>query len=688
MKDNPFDQPSTLPYQLPPFAQIHDADYLPAFTAGMAQQLREVAAIANDPAAPTFANTVVALERSGALLNRVNKVFFNLSSSNTDPAMEKIEQEIAPKLSVHQDAIWLNPKLFARFETLHEHAATLHLDPESQQLLDRYYLGFVRAGARLDDADKARLRAMNERLATLATQFRLNVLKATQDAAVQVDSEQELAGLSPAQISAAATAAKARNLTGKYLLTLQNTVMQPILANLSDRALRERVFHASENRATSGATDNRPVIAETIRLRAERAQLLGYPNHAAFVLADNMAMTPAAVNDMLGRIAPIAAAAARREGAEIQQIIDEEAKAAGRPGFKLQPWDWDYYADHVRMSNYNFDQNTVKPYFELEHVLKDGLFYAAHEMYGITFRERKDLKAYRDDVRVFEVSNADGSKLGLFLADYYARDNKQGGAWMNTFVDQSHLLHRLPVVVNNVNLNQPASGQPTLLTFDEVTTLFHEFGHALHGLFSNVEYPTLSGINVPTDFGEYPSQFNEMWAREPAVLAHFAHHYQTGKPMPSELFDKVLAAARFGQGFITTSYVAAAMLDQSWHQIGVQQAPAADQVMNFEAAALKQSGTEVQGVPVRYRSPIFLHIFSGGYDAGYYAYLWSEVLARDTGQWLHTHGGISRANGDYLRAKILSRGRSEEPQQLFEEFYGKPADIGPLMEYRGLDSKP
>ncbi len=682
--NNPFATPSSLPFKLPPFGSVHETDYLPAFEAGMAEQLREVRAIAQNAAPPTFDNTVVALERSGVLLDRVGKMFFNLVVSDSTPALEKIEKEITPKLAAHQDAINLDPQLFARMNALYQRRAELKLDPESLQLLQRDYTGMVRGGAKLNDADKATLRQMNVKLASLATQFRQNVLKASADGAIIVDTRAELAGLSPAQIDAAALAAKARNLEGKYLLALQNTTVQPILTTLTNRALRERIYRSSIGRASSGAADNREVIAQTVRIRAERAKLLGYPTHAADVLADDTAGTPEAVNHILAEIAPVAVAAAKREAAEAQKVIDQQAAAGHTAPFPLQPWDWDFYAEQVRKARYAFDESEVKPYFELDHVLQDGVFFSAHELYGLTFKERKDLTAYRPDVRVFEVFDADGSHLGLFLADYFARDNKQGGAWMNCYLDQSQLLGNSPIVVNNLNITKPAAGEAVLLTFDEVTTMFHEFGHALHGLLSQVHYPSLSGINVPPDFGEYPSQYNEMWAREPAVLAKYAHHYKTGAPMPKALFDKVVAAQKFNQGFETTSYLAAAMLDQSWHQIGVAQAPKADQVMEFEAAALKHAGMDFDPVPVRYHSPYFLHIFENGYDAAYYAYLWSEVLARDTGAWIHAHGGMTRANGDIVRAKILSRGRSEEPKELFRAFYGKEPEAGPLLEYRGL----
>jgi len=684
MADNPFAQPSTLPFQLPPFDRIRDDDYLPAFEAGMREQLREVHAIAHNPAAPTFANTIVALERSGQLLERVETTFSNLNACNTDPHMQQIDTEMAPRLTAQHDAIFLDPALWARVDALYEKRASLHLDPESLQLLTRYHTLFVRAGARLSAENQARLRDLNKQISSLTTRFKQNVLKATADAAVVVDNVADLDGLSKEQVGAAAEAAAARGLHGKWLITLQNTTNQPVLARLTNRALRERIYKASISRATSGATDNTAVIAELVKLRAERAALLGYASHAAYQLEDESAGTPEAVRDMIGQVAPAALARAREEAADMQKLIDRQAAAAGTASFTLQPWDWFFYAEQVRKARYDFDQASVAPYFELDHVLKDGVFYAAHQLYGLNFRERHDLPVFQADVRVFEVTDADGKPLALFLADYFARDNKQGGAWMTGYVPQSRLLHQRPVVANHLNIPKPQAGQPVLLTFDEVTTMFHEFGHAVHGMLSDVHYPLLSGTQVPRDFVEYPSQYNEMWAREPSVVAHYARHYQTGAPMPPELLAKVLAAQKFDQGYATTEYLAAALLDQAWHQISVAQAPGAGQVPAFEEAALKASGLDYPPVPPRYHSTYFAHIFESGYSAGYYAYLWSEVLARDTGQWFQTHGGMTRANGDYLRAHILSRGRSEDPQVLFRNFYGRAPDIAPLLEYRGL----
>lgn len=684
---NPFLQPSTLPYQLPPFDRINDADYRPAFEAGMREQLEEVRVIAHDSRPADFQNTIVALERSGQLLNRVSTTFSNLNGCNTDPEMQKVEKEMAPRLAAHQDAILLDPVLYARVDSLYRRRTGLGLDAESLQLLERYHTRFVRAGAGLSDAAKARLRTLNEQISELTTQFKQNVLQATAAGAVVVDSFAELKGLSPEQIGAAAAAAGARGLPGKWLIALQNTTSQPSLAQLQDRALRERIYRASIERAGAGPTDNRPIIAKLVQLRAERAALLGYPNHAAYRLADESAGNPTAVHDILARLAPVALARARRDAADMQGLIDAQAAADHTPSFQLQPWDWPFYAERLRRTRYAFDQAQVAPYFELNHVLQDGVFYAAHQLYGLTFKERTDLPLYRSDVRIFEVFDADGTALALFLADYFARDNKDGGAWMNSYVRQSRLFGLKPVVANHLNIPKPQPGQPALLTFDEVTTMFHEFGHAIHGMLSNVQYPSLSGTSVPRDFVEYPSQFNEMWAREPSVLAHFARHYLSGEPMPRELLDKVLAAQQFDQGYATTEYLAAAVIDQEWHLIDAAGAPAAKDVAAFEATALQRNGLAYSPIPPRYHSSYFSHIFAGDYSAGYYAYLWSEVLARDTGQWIHQHGGLSRRNGDTLRAKVLSRGRTADPEKLFEALYGRPPDIGPLLEYRGLSQE-
>jgi len=682
--DNPLLEPSVLPYQMPPFDRIRVSDYVPAFEETMRQQLREVAAIAHNPKPPTFENTIVALDRSGQALQRVSFIFDELNSNNTNDEMQRVDTEMAPKRSAHRDAIYLDLALWQRVDAVYQKRASLKLDPESLQLLTRWHARFVRAGARVVAADQARLRALNAKVAALTTKFGQNVLKGTTDGAITVDKVEDLNGLSAEQVSAATQAAQARGLKGKWLITLQNTTQQPLLAHLDKRTLRERIFKASVERGLGGATDNRAVVTGIVKARAERAALLGYDTHAAYAIADESAATPAAAHELLLNIAPAAVARAKSEAADLQRLIDMQAKAKGIPSFTLQPWDWEFYSEQVRKARYDFDQSQVAPYFELNRVVQDGVFYAAHELYGLTFKERKDLPVYQPDVRVFEVFDADGSGLGLFIADYFARDNKQGGAWMNAYVEQSRLLKRKVVVSNNLNIPKPAAGQPVLLTFDEVTTLFHEFGHALHGLLSDVEYPTLASPETPPDFVEFPSQFNEMWAREPQIVAHYAHHYQSGAPMPPELLAKVLKAQQFNQGYATTEYIAAALLDLAWYQLHASQVPASDEAPAFEAAALKEAGVDYAPVPPRYHTTYFRHIFNDEYSAGYYAYLWSEVLARDTGAWIHAHGGITRANGDELRRSVLSRGRTAEPLELFRNLYGRRPDIGPLLEYRGL----
>ncbi|TXH03226.1 MAG: M3 family peptidase [Nevskiaceae bacterium] len=682
--ENPFASESALPYALPPFDRIGDGDFRPAFEAGMAQERQEMNAIAANPEAPDFDNTIVAMERAGRLLGRVSTVFYNLVACNTDPELEKLQAEMAPKLAAHEDATYLDPALFARVHQLYQHRDSLGLDAESLRLLERVHVRFVRSGAQLGEADKSKLRQLNAQLATLTTQFKQNVLKATNAAAVVVDNVADLDGLDAPQIAAAAEAAKARGLDGKWLLTLQNTTGQPVLTTLKSRALRERVYRASITRADGGDNDNTAVVAQIVRLRAQRAVLLGYDSHAAYVLDDETARTPDAVNQILAQLAPAAVANAQREAADIQRLIDQQARDAHTKTFRLAPWDWSYYAEQVRKARYAYDESQVKPYFELEHVLQDGVFYAAHAFYGLSFKERTDLPVYRKDVRVFEVFDADGTPMGLFLADYFARDNKRGGAWMNSYVEQSKLFGLRAVVANHLNIVKPPEGQPVLLSFDEVNTMFHEFGHALHGLFSNVRYPYFSGTSVPRDFVEYPSQFNEMWATDPTVLTHYAKHYQTGAAMPQALLDKVLRARSFNQGFATSEYLAAAIVDQAWHQIGAAQAPPAGGVMAFETAALKKAGIAFMPVPPRYHTPYFSHVFAGGYSAAYYAYIWTDVLAADTQSWVRSHGGLQRANGDFLRAKLLSRGGSVDAMTLFREFYGRGPEIGPLLDKRDL----
>ena len=683
-QSNPFFQVSPLDLQYPQFDRIRDEHFAPAFDAGMRENLAEIERIAANPEPPTFENTIVELEKSGQLLGRALRVFFNLVGSDTNDARKQLQAEYSAKLAAHRDAISLNPQLFARIKTLYDGRASLGLDAEGTRLVEQYYNDFVRAGAQLDEAQKARLKEINAELATLGTTFSQNVLAEVNDSAVVVDTREELDGLTEQQITAAAEAAKSRGLEGKYVVTLLNTTGQPPLSQLTDRALRQRIHEASVARGARGNQwDNTAIVSQVLRLRAERSRMLGFPTTAHYVLADETAKTPEAVNDMLGRLAPAAVANARREAAELQRTIDQEQAARGEPTFQLEAWDWAFYSEKVRQAKYEFDEAQLKPYLEMVNVLENGVFHAANQFYGISFKRRTDLPLYHPDTRVYDVFDADGSQLAIFIFDPYARESKRGGAWMNSYVSQSALMGTKPVVTNNQNITKPPAGEPTLLTWDEVTTMFHEFGHALHGMFSDVNYPYFSGTSVPRDFVEFPSQVNEMWADWPSILANYAKHYETGEPMPQALLDKVTAAAQFNQGFATTEYLAAAMLDQRWHQVGAERIPDADGVVAFEAQALAADGIDYAPVPPRYRTPYFSHIM-GGYAAGYYAYIWSEVLDANTVNWIEEHGGLTRANGDRLRATLLSRGGSKDALQLFRDFAGHEPDIQPLLVKRGL----
>jgi len=677
-RTNPLLAPSALPFQAPPFDKITEADFQPALEQGMKEQRAEVEKIADNSEPPTLENTLVALEKSGQLLTRVYLVFNALSSANTTPGLQKLREEEAPKLAAHRDAIFLNDKLFQRIEAIYGKRAELKLDPESLRLVEYDYQQFVHAGARLSAADKATLKRLNERDAALSAKFANQLLAAAKSGALVVSDKGELAGLSQGDLDAAAQDAKARGLQGKWLIPLQNTTQQPDLAILTKRSTRAKLFENSWLRAERGdANDTRATITELAELRAAKAKLLGFATYAAWRLEDQMARTPGAVEQFLGKLVPPASGNARREAAGIQGTID-----AQHGGFKLEPWDWEFYADQVRKAKYDLDQAELEPYFELDRVLRDGVFYAAHELYGVTFKERHDLPVYDPDVRVFEVSDADGSPLALFYCDYFKRDNKSGGAWMDNFVGQSKLLGTKPVVYNVGNFTKPAPGQPALLSWDDVTTVFHEFGHALHGMFANQEYPTLSGTNVARDFVEFPSQINEHWALDPKVLAHYAINVKTGKPMPQELVDKIKRAATFNQGYALTELLAAAQLDMQWHTLAAG-APKPD-VDAFEAAALKATGTDLLQVPPRYRSSYFLHIWSNDYAAGYYAYLWAEMLDDDAYAWFVDNGGLTRANGGRFRAMILSRGNTEDLATMYRAFRGRDPEIAPMLANRGL----
>lgn len=676
--DNPFSLESSLPYHLPPFDKIRDVDFSPALETGMRDQLKEVEAITTNPKKATLDNTIVALERTGQLLDRTQRTFSNLNACNTNPALQTIEKEMAPRLAAHNDAIHLNSKLFARVQELYTNRDKLGLDAESTYLLERYYKDFVRAGAKLSDADKEALKAMNAELASLQTTFEQNVLKEKNSSSVLVEDRVQLAGLSDGEIAAAAAAAKDEQHDGQFALRLQNTSGQPVLGSLQNRSLRERIMQASLARnSKGGAFDNRTVVMRIAQLRAERARLLGYANHAAYQLEDQTAGNVPTVNKLLADLAPPAVTNARHEAADMQKIVEEEKGA-----FPIASWDWDFYSEKVRKARYAFDESEIRPYFELNHVIQDGVFFAAGKLYGLTFKERHDLPVYQPDVRVWEVYDADGKPLALFLGDYYARPSKRGGAWMNAYVQQSDLFGTKPVVANHLNIPKPPEGEPTLLTYDEVRTAFHEFGHALHGMFSKVKYPRFSGTSVPRDFVEYPSQVNEMWSIWPEVLKNYAKHYKTGEPIPQTLLDKVMAAQKFNEGFKTTEYLSAAILDQAWHQLAPAEIP--KDAMAFEASVLQKGGVAFDPVPPRYRSPYFSHIFASGYSAGYYSYLWSEVLDADTVEWIKQHGGLKRENGDRFRQMLLSRGGSADALGLFKAFVGRDPYIEPLLERRGL----
>lgn len=681
--ENPLFMASSLPLHYPRFDLIKDADFAPAFAKGMAEQLQEVKVIANNPKPATFANTIVALEKSGALLTRVNAIFFNLNSANTNPQMQKLMREIAPQLAAHKDRIFLNPKLFSRIEMLYKARNTLSLDAQAKRLLWRYYQDFVRAGAKLSVSDQAKLKALNEEIVSLQTDFVQKTLNEVAASSVYVTKREDLAGLSDAEIEAAAIQAKADGHAGEWVIHLQNTTDQPILAKLINHSIRQKIMAASLQRGShGGANDTRMDVITLAKKRAEYAKLLGYPSFAAYSLADQTAGSIDAVNKMLGQLAPLAIAKARSEAAEMQTIIDEE-----KEGFQLSAADWTFYAEKVRKKRYDFAESQLRPYFELNHVLLDGVFFAAHKLYGITLRERYDLPVYEPTVRVFDVFDKDGSRLAILIVDMYERANKNGGAWEVEYNAQDGLRGTKPVVAMHLNIPKPAPGEPTLLTHNEVRTAFHEFGHALHSMFSNTQYPRLASANVPRDFVEYPSQVNEMWASWPEVLQNYAHHYQTGASIPPYLLQKIAAADKFNQGHSTTELIGANVIDQAWHQISTDEIAGVHDVLAFEAAALQKAGVNFPPVPPRYRSTYFSHIFGGdlyNYAAGYYSYFWSEVLDADSVKWFKAHGGLKRENGDYFRAQLLSRGDSADPLLQFRNLTGSDPDIGPLLQRRGL----
>jgi peptidyl-dipeptidase Dcp len=674
---NPFYAPSTLPFGAPPFDKIKDGDYQPAIEAGMAQQLAEIDKIANNPAAPTFENTLVAMERSGRLRARASAAFNGVSQANTNPVLQKAKTALAPQIAAHMDAIRLNKMLFERIAAIYTKRASLKLDAESLRLVERQYTEFVHSGANLSDKDKEQLKTLNKELSSLSDAFSKKLLEATKAGAYATQDKSALAGLSDAQLAAAAQAAKGRSTNG-FLIPLQNTTQQPVLATLRDRATRETIFGNSWNRAERGdANDTRDIIARIAQLRAQRARLLGFASHAAWKLEDQMAKTPEAALQFMDALVPVAAAKAASEAKDIQEVID-----AQKAGFTLQAWDWDFYGDQVRKAKYDLNDAEIKPYFEINNVLENGVFFAATQLYGITFKERKDIPVYEPDVRVFEVSDVDGKPLALFYCDYFKRDNKNGGAWMSEFVGQSTLLGTLPVIYNVANLPKPAAGEAALISFDDVTTMFHEFGHGLHGMFSNTRYPTLSGTSTARDFVEFPSQFNEHWAIYPVVFNHYAKHYQTGASMPDALVAKIKKSKNFAEGYGLTELLAAAELDMQWHVLTAD-APLQDPDV-FEQQALTKTHLNLPAVPPRYRSSYFSHIWGSGYSAGYYAYLWTEMLADDGYQWFDDHGGLSRANGDRFRRMILSRGNTEDLAAMYLAWRGKAPSIDAMMKYREI----
>ena len=680
-QNNPLFEASTLPFQAPDFSAIQDEHFLPALNEGMKQHLAEIEAIAANPEPATVANTLEAMERSGALLTRTSQVFFNLVGTDSNDERRAIQSEIAPRLAAHQDAIMLDPRLFARVKALYDGRADAGHDGETLRLIEQTYQRFVRAGAELSDADKARVRELNEEQAKLTTAFQQTLMKQTDAASVIVENEAELDGLDAAAIAAAAKAAADAGHEGKWLLRITNTTRQPVLTSLNNRALRQRVWEASANRGMSdGEGDTRPMVLQLAKLRAERAALLGQPNHAAFGLQNQMAGTPEAVLGMLDELAPAAVANAKAEAAQIQDAI----KADGGD-FELAPWDWEYYAEKVRASNYDFDPEAVKPYFELNRVLNDGVFFALNRFYGVSFRERTDLPVYHPDVRVFDVIDSDDSQIGLFYVDYFARPSKRGGAWMSSFRGQSQLLDQKPVIINVMNIPKPVDGQPALMSFDEVTTMFHEIGHGVHGLFSQVRYPSLAGTAVSRDFVEFPSQFEEDWNKDPTVLANYARHHETGEQIPAELLEKMFKAYSFNQGFDTLEYVSAALLDMEWHLLPAD--ANVEDVAAFEQAALAKHGVDFAPVPPRYRSTFFSHVFAGGYSAGYYAYMWSEVLAADAFAYVQQQGGLNSEVGSRYRREILSRGNSQDPMQMYINWRGQQPDVEHLLRRRGLNTR-
>ena len=682
MNENPLFEKSSLPFEAPNFDSIEISHFRDAFDEGIRIQLEEMEAIASNPEEPSFENTIVAMERSGELLQRTSQVFFNLTSAHTNSEIQEIQAEMAPRLAAHNDNILLNRELFERVQTLYENREELEFDKASMKLLDDTYRSFVRAGALLSDEEQQRMREINSRVSTLTTQFQENLLKMTNDRVVIVDSAEELDGLSEDRIAAAAEAAERRGQEGKYLLSITNTTRVPLLKNLSNRELRQRLWEASAYRGIGqdGGIDNRPIVLELASLRAERAELLGYPNYASYALEPQTAQNPEAVLEMLRDLIPAVVANTEREASMIAEMMREDGIQDD-----VKPWDWEYYAEQVRKAEYDIDEAEVRPYFELDRVLKDGVFYTMNRLFGITFEERDDLPVYHPEVRVFDVIDADGSQIGLFYADYFTRDSKRGGAWMNSFVSQSDLLDQQPVIVNVMNIPPPAEGEPALISFDNATTMFHEMGHAVHGLFSDVYFPSQAGTSVPRDFVEFPSTFQEDWAIHPEVISNYAVHYETGEPIPEDLLNRLIEAREFNQGFDTQEYLAATLVDLEWHMLSSDEIP--EDVTEFEQDALEKYELDMPAVPPRYKSPYFAHVFAGGYSANYYSYIWSEILAADAFAFMRENGGLTGENGDRLRNYILSTGGSSEAMELYREYRGEEPDVSHLLNRRGLNTE-
>ena len=674
LANNPFMKKSSLQYQAPEFDKIKDEHFKPAFDYGLKQNISEIEKFANNTETPTFENTVLALEKSGEVLKRAQIVFYNLTGSNTNPTLQKIEEEYAPIFAAHSDKIYLNSKIFNRIKAV----KTDGLDAEDKRLIEVYKQRFELAGANLTDAQKEQMKAINAELATLSTQFTSKLLEARKKGAVLINDVKELDGLSADEIAAAATDAKNAGQEGKYLLTLLNTTQQPLLQNLKNRATREKLFKASWYRAEKGdENDTRAILEKTAKLKMDKAHLMGKSSYAELNLMDQMAKKPENALKLLSQLANPAVAQAKKESDDIQKLIDEQ-----KGGFSVEPWDWNFYAEQVRKAKYDLDENQIKPYFEVSTVLEKGVFYAAEKFYGITFKERKDLPVYHPDVVAYEVFDRDGKSLAIYYLDFYTRDNKNGGAWMSNFVEQSFTTNTKPVIVNVFNYQKPAPGKPSLISYDDVSTMFHEFGHTLHGLFANQKYTTISGTNVPRDFVEFPSQINEFFALEPAVLKNYALHYETKQPMPTALVEKIKKAATFNQGYATTELVSAATLDMAWHSVTSENQ--FKPTLEFEKDVLQKYGFTLPQVPPRYHSPYFAHIWGGGYSAGYYAYMWSDMLNSAAWDWIKNNGGMTRENGDRFRKHILSVGNSVDLNQAFRDFTGKDPKITPLLKDKGF----